>query len=131
MRKKREAFRQWKQGKTEELLKAYRKAKREAKRKVAEAKAKRYEDMYERLGTKEGEKEVYKLARQRERSTRDVEGVKCIKDEISEVLTTDEEIQKRWERYFCMLMNEGVREGPVGGGAQTITVDVEGVSAAE
>ena len=98
---------------------------------MAEAKAKRYEDLYERLETKEGEKEVYKLARQRERSTRDVEGVKCIKDEQGKVLTMDAEIQKRWETYFCKLMNEGVTEDRGRGGAETMVADVEEVSVAE
>src|SRR4029078_10062190 len=70
VRRKKQAFRDWKQGKTEELIKAYRQSKRDAKREVAKAKARRYEDMYERLDTKEREKEVYKLARQRERSSR-------------------------------------------------------------
>src|SRR4029078_190067 len=54
VRRKKQALGDWQQGKTEELLKAYRQCKRDAKREVAKVKARRYEDMYERLDTKEG-----------------------------------------------------------------------------
>ena len=49
------------------------------------------------------------MARQRERLKRDVEVVKC--NEGGRVLVEDEEVRKRWESYFCKLMNEGVEEG--------------------
>ena len=39
-----------------------------AKKAVAMAKAHAYEDLYARLETKEGEKELYRLARQRNRT---------------------------------------------------------------
>jgi len=57
------------------------------------------------LKTKEGEKEVFKLARARERSTRDLGVVRCIKDENGRVLSRDAEIKGRWQRYFFRLLN--------------------------
>ena len=44
------------------------------------AKGKAYDDLYQRLGTKEGEKDIYRMARIRERKTRDVNQIKCIKN---------------------------------------------------
>jgi len=51
----------------------YKAAKKVAKKAVAVAKSLAYDRLYRRLGTKEGEKEVFKLARVRERRTRDLE----------------------------------------------------------
>ena len=56
-------------------------AKKTAKRTVSEARGRAYEDLYQRLSTKEGEKDVYRIARLRERRTRDFNQVRCIKDE--------------------------------------------------
>ena len=44
------------------------------------AKVKAYDDLYQRLGTKEGENDIYRMARIRERKTRDINHIKCIKD---------------------------------------------------
>ena len=51
---------------------------------------------------------MYKIAKSRARSQRDVCDVQCVKDENGEVLVRDDEIQDRWRRYFAALMNEGV-----------------------
>ena len=40
---------------------------------------------YQRLNSKEGENEVFKLARARERRTRDLSSARCIKDEEDKV----------------------------------------------
>jgi len=78
---------------------------------VAVAKSRAFDRLYHRLGTKEGEKEVLKLARARERKTRDLGVVRCIKDEEGKVLTEDVEIKERWQRFFDKLLNgEGVRD---------------------
>ena len=50
----------------------YRIAKKEAKKAMREAKLAAFDDMYQRLDTKEGELDVYKLARAREKKTRDL-----------------------------------------------------------
>ena len=47
--------------------------KRVAKRAVSVAKGKAYDDLYQCLGMKEGEKDIYRMARIRERKTRDID----------------------------------------------------------
>ncbi|ONM02098.1 Retrovirus-related Pol polyprotein LINE-1 [Zea mays] len=43
----------------------------------------------------------------RERKTRDVNQVKCIKDEANQLLVKSEEIKNRWKEYFNKLFNGG------------------------
>ena len=75
------------------------------------AKGQAFDDLYQRLGTKEGEKDIYRIARIRERKTRDINQIKCIKDGIDQLLVKDEEIKDRWREYFDKLFN-GENEGP-------------------
>jgi len=70
-------------------------AKKVARKAVAVAKSQAFDGLYHRLGMKEGEKEVLKLVRARERKTRDLGVVRCIKDEEGKVLTEDVEIKER------------------------------------
>jgi hypothetical protein len=46
------------------------------------------------------------MAKSRERKTRDIIQVKCIKDETLRLLTKDEDIKNRWWEYFDKLFNE-------------------------
>ena len=63
------------------------------------------EDLYQCLDTKEGERDIYKMAKIRERKTRDIGQVKCIKDGAGQLLVKDEEIKHRWREYFDKLFN--------------------------
>jgi hypothetical protein len=45
------------------------------------------------------------MAKIRERKTRDVDQVKCIKDEADQLLVKDKEIKHRWREYFDKLFN--------------------------
>ncbi|KAM1283242.1 hypothetical protein ACFX2J_026125 [Malus domestica] len=92
---------------TNENGERYRKAKQEAKKAVREAKLAAYDDMYKRLDTKEGESDIYKLARAREKKTKDLNQVRCIKDEDGKVLATENAVKDRWRGYFHNLFNEG------------------------
>jgi len=83
----------------------YKIAKKEAKIVVTVAKNNAYEKLYQRLHSKEGENEIFKLARARERQTRDLSRVRCIKDEVDRVLVEDAKAQERWQSYFCKLFN--------------------------
>jgi hypothetical protein len=74
----------------------YKVAKKTAKRVVSEARGQMYNGLYQRLGTKEGEKDIYRMAKSRERKTRDIIQVKCIKDATEQLLTKDEDIKNRW-----------------------------------
>jgi len=59
---------------------------------VAVAKNNAYEMLYQKLNTKEGENEVFKLARAMKRQTRDLNSVRCIKDEDGRVLIEDAKV---------------------------------------
>jgi hypothetical protein len=73
---------------------------------VSEARGQRYDRLYHRLGMKEGENDIYRMAKRRERKTRDIIQVKCIKDEPERLLTKDEDIKNKWWEYFDKLFNK-------------------------
>jgi hypothetical protein len=87
-------------------IKRYKVTKKTAKRAVSEARSRMYDGLYQRLGTKEGEKDIYRMAKSRERKTRDIIQAKCIKDETERLLIKDEDIKNRWCEYFDKLFNE-------------------------
>ena len=53
------------------------------------AKNKAFERSYQRLETKDGEKDVFKPGKARERKTRNLKNVRCIKDEDDRVLVEE------------------------------------------
>ena len=85
--KEKECFKRLHLDKSTTNIEGYKFAKRAAKRAVSVAKGKAYDDMYQRLGTKEGEKDIYRMARIRERKTRDINQIKCIKDGTDRLLS--------------------------------------------
>ncbi|XP_063609893.1 uncharacterized protein LOC134783817 [Penaeus indicus] len=54
---------------------------KEAKRAVAIAKAKAYDSLYEELDTEEGQGKDFKLAKQRNKSTKDIKHIRQMEDE--------------------------------------------------
>jgi len=74
---------------------------------VAVARNTAYERLYWRPNSKESENKVFKLARARERQTRDLNSVRCIEDEDGEVSVEDTRVQERWQSYFYKLFNRG------------------------
>jgi hypothetical protein len=84
----------------------YKVTKKTAKRAVSKVMGRMYDGLYQRLGTKEGEKDIYRMIKSRERKTRDIIQVKCIKDETEGLLTKDEYINNSWWEYFDKLFNE-------------------------
>ena len=79
----------------EEYIEKYKVAKKTVKRAVSEAKGWAYEDLYQCLITKKGEKDIYKMARARDRKTSDFNQVKCINDEMEQLLVKEDEIRHR------------------------------------
>ena len=71
-------------------------------------KGRAYENLYARLETKQKKetKELYILARQRDRAEKQVQHVRVIKHENSNVVVNSEAVLKRWKKYFGKLMNE-------------------------
>ncbi|XP_071677140.1 uncharacterized protein [Lolium perenne] len=105
IREKRNCFRCLYLDRSAANMEKYKVAKKAAKRAVSEARGRAYEDLYQRLNTKEGERDIYKMAKFRERKTRDVNEVKCIKDGDDQLLVKDEAIKRRWREYFDNLYN--------------------------
>jgi hypothetical protein len=74
----------------------YKVVKKTTKRMVSEVRGQMYDKLYQRYGMKEGEKDIYRMTKSRERKTRNISQVKCIKDAIEILLTKDEDIKNRW-----------------------------------
>jgi hypothetical protein len=72
-----------------------------------------YDELYQWLDTKEGEKDIYRMVKSRERKTRDIIQVKCIKDTTERLLSKDEDIKNRWREYFDKLFNEDSGSLPI------------------
>ena len=85
---------------------AYKTARKQAKREVAKARNKAYEELYEKLETKEGENELSKIAKQRNRQSKDVQQVRVIKSNTGEILMEEEKVKQRWKEYFDDLLNQ-------------------------
>ena len=65
----------YKKDKSEEQHCAYKEANKAAKRAVAMAKEEAYEELYTKLDTREGAKITYKVARSRDRRSRDISDI--------------------------------------------------------
>jgi len=72
----------------------YKAAKQLPKKAITIVKNNSYERLYQRLENKEGEKDV--LARVREKRTRGLGNVRCIKGEDGQVLGEETKIRERW-----------------------------------
>ncbi|XP_065315567.1 uncharacterized protein LOC135924438 [Gordionus sp. m RMFG-2023] len=74
----------------------YKKFKRLTTKAVAGAKSMAYDDMYEELHSKEGQNKIYRLAKQREKNSRDINGApKVIKNKDGKLIIKEKEIMNR------------------------------------
>ena len=80
------------------------------------------------LETKEGEKELYRLARQRDRAGKDVQHMRVIKVENSNVMVNSEAVLKRWKEYCEKLMNEENNRDPRTEEAEVVNEEVNCIS---
>jgi hypothetical protein len=81
IKEKKECFRCMHLDRSADNVERYKVAKKTTKRVVSEVRGQMYDIIYQWLGTKEGEKDIYRMAKSRERKTRNIIQVKCIKDE--------------------------------------------------
>ena len=56
--------------------------------------------------TKEGENELFKIAKQKNRQSKDVQQVRVIKSKTGEILMEEEKVKQRWKEYFDDLLNQ-------------------------
>ncbi|KAH1194138.1 Craniofacial development protein 2 [Glycine max] len=107
VRVKKECFKEWSRCRNSETWDKYKIARNETKKAVSEARAQAFDGLYQALGTRDGERSIYRLAKGRERKTRDLDHVKCVKDEEVKVLVHEKDIKERWKVYFHNLFNDG------------------------
>ncbi|KAL5153310.1 Craniofacial development protein 2 [Glycine soja] len=97
VRVKKECFKEWSRCRNSETWDKYKIARNETKKAVSEARAQAFDGLYQALGTRDGERSIYRLAKGRERKTRDLDQVKCVKDEEGKVLVHEKDIKEREE----------------------------------
>ena len=68
------------------------------------------------------------MARQRDRTGKDVQHVKIIKDENGNVMVNLEAVLKRWKEYFEKLMNEENNRYPMTEEAEVVNKEVNCVN---
>ena len=95
IKEKKEEKKAWDKIRNENTGKIYKEKKSKAKKTVAMAKGRADDNLYARLEKKEGEKELYRLARQRDRAGKDVQHVRVIKNENSNVMVNSEAVLKK------------------------------------
>ena len=111
IQKKKEAKKRYDHTGNEDDKRDYAESRRDAKREVAKAKEEAYSDLYHKLNTKEGEKDLYRIAKQKDKASKDIQHVRLIKDADGTLLTGEEAVLQRWKSYFESLMNtENPRE---------------------
>jgi phage terminase small subunit len=106
IKEKKECFRRMHLDRSVDNVERYKVAKKTAKRAVSEVRGQMYDGLYQRLSMKEGENDIYRMAKSRERKTRDIIQVKCITDATNQLLTKDKDIKNRWWEYFNKLFIE-------------------------
>ena len=70
------------------------------------ARAEAASELYEELETVEGQKKIYRIAKYRNKVTKDISHVKHMKDGSGAVLQNEERARERWKDYFENLLNE-------------------------
>lgn len=111
LKRKKEAFKEWKTTGSDEAKERYKGINREAKVVVREAKEEATRELYDSLSTKEGEKSIYRIAKSRHRTRQDLGQIGVVKDVNGNILQEEAKIKARWREYFQQLLNvENKRE---------------------
>ena len=96
---KKAAFKEWQRTRDESKKEEYKVRKGEAKRAVAKVRAESLNAIYDTLEENQGNN-IYRIARQRAATRKDVTSMPFIKDQAGEILSETEEIKMRWKEYF-------------------------------
>lgn len=108
---KKDAKKQWDLTGRQEDREAYKTAKKKAKRAVAKAKAEAVDGAYEELERRQDGRQLLRIAKAKDKATKDITSMRQIKDESGVVLHDLEKILNRWQENFERLLNEeNVRE---------------------
>ena len=79
LRRRKKCYRRLYHDRSVDNIEKYKMAKKTVKRAVSVAKGRVYEDLYQHLSMKEGEKDIYRMARVRERKTRDFNKLSAVR----------------------------------------------------
>ena len=116
IKEKKEAKKEYYRERNQRNRERCRVANKAAKKAVAIARAEAREEIYEELETVEGQKTIYRIAKARDRKTKDHTHIRHIKDGNGGILYRDEDIKARWKEYFERLLNEENPRIPSGDG---------------
>lgn len=105
VKRKKEAYRQWRRSRTQQDRDNYNLWRKEAKVQIAKAKQEHYKDLYHRLETKEGENDIYRIAKARQAKTRDIGNVRIVKAADGKVLYNNKDIMGRWKDHYETISN--------------------------
>ena len=96
----------WETSRRQEDKDIYRQAKKAAKKAVSTNKALAMNELYEDLETPEGERKIFRIAKARDKASKDFSHMKQIKNEHGVILRDLDMIIGRWKGYFDKLLNE-------------------------
>ena len=96
----------WETSRRQEDKDTYRQANKVAKKAVAANKALAMKELYEELETPEGERKIFRIAKARDKASKDFSHMKQIKNEHGVILRDLDMIIGRWKGYFDKLLNE-------------------------
>ncbi|XP_061706732.1 uncharacterized protein LOC133517432 [Cydia pomonella] len=111
--KKKLCFKIWQASKDECDHQRYIEAKKFAKRMVAYSRAAAKENEYTKLEKAGSDKEIFKIAKFRNKQTKNIKHNKYIRDSIGSLLTSDKDINDRWHEYYNNLLNEEFPQEPM------------------
>ena len=96
----------WETSRRQEDKDIYRQANKAAKKEVATNKALAINELYEELETQEGERKIFRIAKARDKASKDFSHMKQIKNEHGVILRDLDMIIGRWKGYFDKLLDE-------------------------
>lgn len=106
IKEKKVARKNWYTSGRDEDREEFKRAKKRAKKAVAIAKAKAIDDGYKDIENNEGEMKLLRIAKAKDKESKDITVIKQIKDTGGKVLRNQKDIKDRWKEYFEALLNE-------------------------